>query len=212
MPSMSGRPPPPRPPPILTGALRRRLLALAGRRTSCPSEAEDIVQDALVAAWRAGRLPGGHDAGTREDLAWLGGVIRRRAAFLARTAGRRRARERAWSELQAAPETVEAPTDLPPLPPSLSRVARLALAGCTRAELAWILDLRDDTLRQRIHALRRRVGPEPTLATADRPSGDGARRPALRAAALRRACLASHDPDGHGVLIDCSRIGGPRQP
>ncbi|WP_373353941.1 sigma factor [Pseudoroseicyclus sp. CXY001] len=187
----------------LTPAHRGRLLALARRHARRAEEAEDLVQEALVAAHEAGRL-------TEADLPWIAGVIRRQAAMAARGAGRRRAREIAWAEA-AAPDQPPETGPLPPLPPALAQVARLAAAGCTRAEIRWLLGLTDTALRQRLSALRRQLAGRPR--PPERPGAGGALRPALGAALARRpeALFASHDPDGHFFLVSASRNRPPRQ-
>ncbi|MBX2796281.1 MAG: hypothetical protein KTR31_01390 [Myxococcales bacterium] len=190
-------------------ALRGRLLRRARRLVSCTGEADDLVNDALLAAHTKGR-----DFGDESTERWLTGVLWRRAAFVRRTAARRRSREQRFAEAdhrRARPEHATGQA-LPPLPPSLRVVARLAQAGCTRDEIRWVLDLRPDALRQRISALGRRLrGTEPPPAPpATSPAGPA--RQNVLPHAQRTGFLGAHDPDGHVILVRCSRNGGDRQP
>ncbi|QQA42138.1 sigma factor [Pelagovum pacificum] len=186
----------------LTAAARTRLLGVARRWSRDPDEAEDLLQDALVTAIGAGRLSAG-------DLPWIAGVIRNRARMAARSAARRHSREAASLPVGPADE-VESDA-LPPLPPALARVARLAVAGASREEVRWLLGISDTALRQRLAALRRELGARPWPRGCD---GAGGRlRPALKTALGHRpeARFASHDPDGHVFVIAASRQLSPRQ-
>lgn len=210
--------------------IRVRLPALrnAARRASrVAEEADDLLQDALLELVRAGR----HDLEIPENLAWLHGVLKNLGAMTARSAVRRRIRDDLWSgqhPLEELPtwwstQDRELETILEALPLSLRRVAQLALSGHDRQEIAWLLDLRDDTLRQRISALRRR------LADLDRdvvgfaletgrasPKDRGlpprwpldlVRRALLPVARLSRGAGVS-DPDGHLMVLS---IPDPRK-
>ncbi|GGL52314.1 hypothetical protein [Wenxinia marina] len=185
----------------MTPALRQRLLAVARRHAG--GEAEDVLQEALIVAHRVGRL-------TEQDVPWLAGVIRRQAAMGRRSAARRARREREWVGTLWHDQAEPGPP-LPPLPPSLDRVARLALAGCTRAEIRWLLDLPDTALRQRLAALRLRLAGQPL--PPQRAGAGGARRAELQAVLARRPTtrFASHDPDGHLFLVTPSRKTAARQ-
>lgn len=187
--------------------VRHRLLRRARRLVVCPAEADDLVQDTLIAAFEAGR--DWHDDTTQR---WMSGVLRRRAAFVHRTATRRRARERRYAEILPPSQTPESGRPLPELPPSLRLVARLAAAGCTRDEIAWVLDLAPTALRQRVSTARRRLQghgapamPVPTLLP-------GPVRRAVLPASQRQQGLGTHDPDGHLIVLGCSHFGRRRQP
>ena len=188
----------------------RDLHALARRVARRSGDADDLVQQAILAALEAGRS----DLAAPETRRWLAGVIRKRAAFDARTAGRSRRRETAWSEAQ--PQADDVRTDnpgLPPLSPALKVTALLALSGHTRQEIGWLLNLSDAALRQRVSQLRR------ALAKAEPAGGDpsgalafGRIRQALLAPGRRNnAFLASHDPDGHLFVVSRSQIPVLRQ-
>ncbi|MGZ9811824.1 sigma factor [Pseudoroseicyclus sp. H15] len=185
----------------MNAATRARHLATARRLGCRPDEAEDVLQEALLAAWRAGRL---------EDGAYITGILRRQASMAARTAARRTRRETAWADV-SAPGPEEGTAALPPLPPALARLARLAQAGCTRAEIRWLLGLSDTALRQRISALRRKLRGHPLPRQI--AGAGGARRAEMGAALARRpqAHFASHDPDGHVFLVSRSQMPKARQ-
>lgn len=194
------------------------LLGLARRHSRVPDEAEDLLHDALLEAVRTGR----HDLTQASTLRWLAGTIRHLGAMTARGAQRRRLRDTAWRATQ--PDAV--PPVVPPtpwrddptvaraiggLPPALRRVAELALAGCDRQEIAWLLGLSDVTLRQRIATLRRRLGALKGGAMSGRGGGAvGGAALDLPLGLIRRALLpvvraqgatGTHDPDGHLLVL-----------
>ncbi len=129
------------------------LMAVARRYAHAPADAEDLVQQALLAAVEAGRT----DFASGQTRAWLTGVIRNRARMEARGAVRRRTREGSWQAdgcEQVSGEAAGLP-DVSGLPRSLRLVALLAFAGATRPEIAWLLGLSDTALRQRVSQLKR---------------------------------------------------------
>jgi RNA polymerase sigma-70 factor (ECF subfamily) len=133
-----------------------RLRAIAQRWSRRPDEADDLVQDALVEAVRQGR----DDLNETSNLRWIAGIIRYRARMTARSAGRRLRRDTAWQSSSAhATEPAPVPVDVAgmivDLPRALKGVAALALSGHNRREIAYLLDLKDEALRQRIGSLRR---------------------------------------------------------
>lgn len=148
---------------VFTGILARlpELRRAAKKASRVPDEAEDLLQDALLELVRSGR----QDLGSGDNMAWLHGVLRNLGAMHARTAVRRRARDDLWSTEQPVSELPPWWTDdgrelgmvLAALPAALRRVAQLALSGHDRHEIAWLLGLRSDTLRQRIASLRQRL-------------------------------------------------------
>jgi RNA polymerase sigma-70 factor (ECF subfamily) len=181
----------------------RDLLRTARRWTRSLDEARDLAQDALVIALARGI----DDWPSLARRAWLRGVVRKRAAFLVRGQMRRRRREQlpdgagvrgnmwAWQ-----------PGFLASLPRSLRAVATLASGDLCAAEIRWLLQLSDTTLRQRLSALRRAVRAEaelPTLPAPAPPLGFGAQRAQLLASLRlqRGRALATHDPDGHAILL-----------
>ncbi len=169
-------------------------------------EAEDLLQTILLAAVEAGR----HDLSCPDNRRWLQGALRKRAAFDARSAVRRRQREAHWSERDAGQAE---PTGFPlrfvaSLPPSLRTTALLALTGHTRHEIVWLQRLSGTAFRQRLAEIRRRwhafgggeIAGVPGLAGS---LEFGRIRQSLLAAIRHRrpAILASHDPDGHLFAI-----------
>ncbi|HEX6244667.1 MAG TPA: hypothetical protein VFZ61_27300, partial [Polyangiales bacterium] len=129
----------------------RDLLRTAHRVTRSPDEARELVQDALLIALSRGI----DDWCSPERRAWLAGVVRKRAAFLARGHARRRRREAA---LERAVDPQGAwrwqPRFLASLPRSLRAVATLASADLCAAEIRWLLGLSDTALRKRLSSLR----------------------------------------------------------
>ncbi len=146
------------------------------------------------------------------------GAARRHAAFLARGAGRRRAREASSAADEfVGPDSIAADTGegapLSVLSPALRTTLLLLLLGLDKAELRVALGVSDAALRKRFQALREH-GPlaRPLLQLASRtPALSRLRRsqvellPRLVAApvgggATQRA-LAVSDPDGHGLIF-----------
>lgn len=177
----------------------------AARRALTPDEADDLVQDVLLAALEQGRA-----LDDPRFPAWASGVLRRRALFLARTAGRRRRREAAYAAEPAPPPPRQ--RKLPrgfveSLPPSLQTIALLVNVGLGRAEIASLLRIPDTALRQRISGLRRawkHAGVTPELAEIAIPrASSGTRRLALKTGLgkLPGGRLAVADPDGHPLYL-----------
>ena len=188
----------------MSTSLYRDLRKVAARHSRRADEADDLVQEALLAAVVSGRQQ-------VEDPAlrgWLAGTVRNKAALAARSAVRGRKREAAWLVGQAhVAESAGPPLDLPELPPGLNAVLALVLTGHTRGEIAWLLRLKDAALRQRIAALRKSLAAH----RSERPEefiglsaalDHGRIRKALGGLMRERpAALASHDPDGHLFLL-----------
>jgi RNA polymerase sigma-70 factor (ECF subfamily) len=186
------------------------LLSIARSLSRVPADAEDLLQDALLEAIRSGRA----DFSQAATLRWLTGTMRNLAAMTARGAHRRRVRDALWTEARGASTPPRLPSPawrddpqvadtIRALPPALRRVAELALAGLDREEIAWVLGVSDVTLRQRISALRKRLG---ELGAAP----EAAQALHLPIGLMRRALLpvvratdapGTHDPDGHLLVI-----------
>jgi len=196
---------------------RRTLMAFAryARRVSKrPDEAEDLLQTVLLAAVEAGRL----DLTSVDNRRWVMGALRRRAAFDARSALRRRRRDvHGVRECDAPVATEQLPTAfVETLPPSLKTTAWLALTGHTRAEAICLLGISNSAFRQRIAEIRRRWRRAGGSALTDFHGLHAA----LPYGRVRRALLtpvkrgggrfASHDPDGH-LFVVCSQNPAPRQ-
>jgi RNA polymerase sigma-70 factor (ECF subfamily) len=146
--------------------------------------------------------------------------VRNLAAMQARGAARRRARETAWQAVDDAVETAPASSAsldvavLSRLPPAARRVAILALHGLGPEEVRWILGLSATAFRQRLTSIRKSLGqlPEPLRAEAIALAyvRDPARAVELSFGLVRRALkaalhggdgLATHDPDGHLMVL-----------
>jgi RNA polymerase sigma-70 factor (ECF subfamily) len=193
------------------------LLRQAQRATRRPDEAEDLLQAVLLSALEAGRS----DLSCPDNRRWLGGAIRKRAAFEARSAIRRRHREARW--LLVEPSSPAVRDDMPRifiagLPRALRSTALLALTGHTREEIAWLLRLSGPALRQRIVEIKRRWRSAGGDQLHDIPGLGGAlefgriRRALLGPARRAGVHLASHDPDGHLFVLGApSQIGRARQ-
>ncbi len=193
-----------------------QLCTIARRIVNDVGEAEDVAQEALLAAFLAGHT----DFEAIETRRWLVGTVRNMARMSLRGTVRRQGRESQWQSAQ--PDQFESPQHgihaLPiTLTPPLKAVAALALSGHNRKEIAYLLNLTDVTLRQRIRTLKREL----TRAGLDMPAELpgltlGLAYGRLRGALLsklshRGGVLASHDPDGHLFVISGSQKGHRRQ-
>lgn len=179
-------------------------------------EADDLVQDLLLEAVRTGK-----DFSDARFMAWSRGFLRNRAAFIARTEGRRRKREELFHNHDESPgyANIQLPESfIVRLRPSLLIVARLVNCGLNRKEILYLLNIADTALRQRLTALRREWRiyfdtskqypehpdePAPTL-----PSGlirqsliQAFRNARDRKGNIPSRIIGSHDPDGHLFTI-----------
>ena len=181
------------------------LLRYAYKVTLRTDEAEDLLQTALLAAIEAGRA----DMTCINNRRWLIGAIRNRAAFDARSAVRRRAREATVSYLDNSQSgnSVSTTEFVRTLPPSLKTTALLALTGHTKAELAWLLRVSDPTLRQRIVQIKRRWRNfdgrhvSELSGLRDRLAFGQIRKALLKAPCHDNTVLARHDPDGRLFMV-----------
>jgi DNA-directed RNA polymerase specialized sigma24 family protein len=114
------------------------LLRAARRYCRSAGEAHDVVQDAFEVALSCGL----RDWAAPARRAWLRGVVRKRAAFVARGQARRRRREQLPEEpMPRAGGSTWQPGFLAALPRGLRRVAALASADLNAAEIRWLLGL-----------------------------------------------------------------------
>lgn len=187
----------------MRGPAYLRLLAHA-RRHAGAADAEDVLQEALIAAVRDGR----DDLADTGNLSWLRGVIRNKAKMSRRGTWRARRRDSEWQADRPRPETPSAEAAvLPALPPALRVVALLALTGHSRHEIAYLLHLTDAALRQRVVALKRRLsaaglGTPAEFTGLNLDLAYGRIRDALLPQLLRQGgVFASHDPDGHLFVV-----------
>jgi DNA-directed RNA polymerase specialized sigma24 family protein len=190
--------------------LFNQLCAIA-RRECAADVAEDVVQEALLAAVRAGRF----DLADPANAAWVRGVVRNRARMARRSHSRRQQRETSWQRHGGEPVANDqgAGDVIDALPQALRIIATLALTGHNRREIAYLLGLSDVALRQRIVALKRRLKAS-DIAMPDEFTGlnldlaYGRIRDALLPQLLRQGgVFASHDPDGHLFVVRHSRNG-----
>jgi RNA polymerase sigma factor (sigma-70 family) len=146
----------------------RPLLAYALRRTDSAADAEEVVAETLLVAWRRrAEMPRDADA-----TPWLYGVARRVLANQRRGLGRRRAFERGIEPLTVAPrgpdealEAAEATRAVLAAARRLSEADRdvLRLAaweGLSQRELAVSLGCSENAAALRLHRARRRLRDE----------------------------------------------------
>jgi DNA-directed RNA polymerase specialized sigma24 family protein len=194
----------------------RRLRVEARRHARRAADADDLVQDALLIALEQGR----------DDPAWLSGVLRNQAAMQARSAIRRRRRETAVAvdiDVIAHASELEPPSAsalLQRLPPAARRVAVLALHGLNAEEIRWILGLSATAFRQRLTSIRKTLGALPPSQRAEAMAlayvRDPARTADLQFGLVRRALkaalggadgIATHDADGHLIVLRAAARG-----
>lgn len=192
------------------------LLAIARRHARLAHEAEDLVQDALLAGLTAGRA----DLSDPANRRWLAGVIRNLSRLNARSAVRRKAREAghvpAVHQADAGAEDRRALFGwVRTLAPSLRGVAALALTGHTRAEMRAALGLPDTALRQRLSALKRAARADAVSAPGFVSLLDGLPHGKLRRQlpvmlVRRGAAFGTYDPDGNLLMFRTSALTNPR--
>jgi RNA polymerase sigma factor (sigma-70 family) len=187
----------------------RELRAQARRLVRRETDADDLVQEAMLVALQSGR----------SDLPWLIGVMRNRETMMRRSALRRRRREQHAVQQEndnrpVADEQAQVRDLLPRLPPSARRVAVLALHGLSADEICWILVLAPTAFRQRLSTIRRALTALPPSQRAEALAlayvRDPARSVELQFGLVRRALkaalrdlpgIATHDGDGHLLVI-----------
>jgi RNA polymerase sigma-70 factor (ECF subfamily) len=182
----------------------------AARHSRVAHEAEDLVQDILLAA-----IQSGWDCNDAHFLPWAYGAIRNRARFAARSAVRRRHREHkhATDPTESSSPLIRfSDAFIATLPRSGRLVALLANLGMGRREIGYLLGLTDVAMRQRVQSLKRGVaafgkgdeakGGEPTAGSWP----DGRARRSLKAALPRSGGrrFAIRDPDGLPIFFSAS--------
>ena len=207
----------------LTLSGHRTLRAQALRLCRRADEADDLVQETLLAGLLAGR----------HDLPWLSGVLRQQAAMAARTAVRRRRRESAAATQGGDSTETASPHDdvrgvplrlpwLAALPASARRLAVLALHGLSADEIRWILRIEPTAFRQRLTRIRKALAAQSPAVRAESIAlahvrdpvrsvdlAFGLARRSLKAAMQAGEGLGTHDPDGHLILIDAGAHTSP---
>jgi RNA polymerase sigma-70 factor (ECF subfamily) len=135
------------------------LYRYASARISDPHDANDIVQETMLAAWK------GYDArnGQASVNAWLFGIVRNKIADYYRKRYRQPA-ERLDDSLPASDELsgVETRLDINGMLSGLSAgeyetVYLLLVAGLTYAETAQVLGIPEGTVKSRLHAVRKKM-------------------------------------------------------
>lgn len=200
----------------------RELCALARRYSARGEEAEDLLQDTLLAALQAGR----------SDLPWLVGTLQNQAAMAARGAVRQKQREANYASLDREASVALAPSTgesahaidsvLARLPRAARRVAILALHGLDADEIRWILGITATAFRQRLSSIRKSLGSLPAASRGEALALAYLRDPAraldlqfgllrrhLQAALAARPGLGTHDLDGHLLVIRPSAHTSP---
>jgi len=194
------------------------LLAAARRRSRLAHEAEDLVQDALLAALEAGRA----DLDDPLNRRWLKGVIANQARMSARAAVRRKARDAHYSSASVQRAADEPQTDhaalfawVRTLRQALRPVAALALTGHTRGEICSALGISDAALRQRLRALKLAAessgydGTSAAWLRTNLPHGT-LRRTLTAALKHRQASVGTYDPDGNLLIFRTSTLTNPQ--
>jgi DNA-directed RNA polymerase specialized sigma24 family protein len=183
-----------------------------------PHEADDLVQDVLLSAIEKNR-----DCGDPGFLPWASGAIRNCARFAARTAARRKRRERAYAcDHEHAVHSLPRFPDsfIATLPRSRRVVALLINLGLGRREIAYLLGLSDMAMRQRIAGVRKAFADSAGEAQSDPHApfpANGLARRALKASLPRRRdrSFAVRDPDGVPLFFSAgghvSGAGGNRR-
>ena len=182
-------------------------------------EIDDLVQDLLLEAVRIGK-----DFSDVRFMAWGRGFLHKRAAFIARTEGRRKKREETFQDNDHNfynTDNLQLPESfIAPLCQSRRILARLINCGLNRKEILYLLNISDTALRQRLTALRKEWK---TYDTSGRHSEHSdAPVHVLPNGLIRRSLLqtfknsadrkqqtikrviGSHDLDGHLFLISAS--------
>jgi RNA polymerase sigma factor (sigma-70 family) len=148
----------------LFNAAYRPLLAYALRRAESAADAEEIVAETFLVAWRRKRdLPSGDDA-----IPWLYGIARRVLANQHRSRARRRAIERL---LRPLARVAGEPDDRAPvravvaaaqrLPAADQEVLRLAAwEDLSHAQIAVALGCTENAAALRLHRARKRLRAE----------------------------------------------------
>lgn len=193
-------------------SVRESLVEISRRHSRLAHEVEDVAHDLVLSALRRGLAIDGETF-----LQSAHGAARRHAAFLARSAGRRRARE-----ASCGPDVAEAVdgvgnrdhdagegTPLSGLSAALRTTLFLLLQGLDKAELRAALGVSDTALRKRFQALRDHAPlMRPHFSVALRtPAHANLRRsqvallPRLPPVSPAPRVIAASDPDGHGLIF-----------
>ncbi|WKD49380.1 RNA polymerase sigma factor [Microbulbifer spongiae] len=197
----------------------RQWLRTAARLSQRGQEAEDLLQEGLLAAVEAQRTPF-QNAG---DAAWFYGVLRNLAAMQARRTERRRVRETRYAsgeDISRADSAIFGKDTIPCLPAAQRLVLLLTLNGLSKKEICRVLGISDAAMRQRLSALRKKLtsqranGIDPAnLAAAyaarldnTNPSGAGLRRAVLAQGPARLPSFRFGITDPDSNLLSISQL------
>jgi len=189
--------------------LYEECVRVAASSSRSAAEARDLAHSVLLDAIARGAA----DLSTLDRRAWLHGALRRHAAFEARTAARRRARETRWHDAREGATGQQEPWRFSPellarLSPALRVLAALASAELEPREIRSVLRLSDTAFRKRLSDLRRAVREAAAtgVAVVCKPPAAyalGAARLELLMSLKNHPpwAVASHDPDGHPLIF-----------
>ncbi len=188
----------------------RTLRTQALRLSRSAEDADDAVQETLLASIQAGRY----------DLPWLYGVLQKQVAMQIRAKVRRRRREEIiLDEAQSADVEASQPSQsiltlIRSLPTASRQVTVLAMHGLNVEEIRYLLNIAPTAFRQRLTSIRKSLGKLPedqarealAIAYVREPKRSvelqlGLIRRALKAALYGDRCLGTHDLDGHLMII-----------
>lgn len=184
-------------------------LRVATRCVRNRADAVDLVQTVFLQALERGVS----ELSAPERRAWLRGALRRRAAFEARVAGRRRRRESRWLDTRRPSDCAPtawrfSPEFLAQLRPSVRALAALASADLNPDEIRAVLRLSGSAFRKRLSMLRRFVraateAGHTVVAVRSTVYALGPARASVIESLRKRpqSVLGSHDPDGHPLIF-----------
>ncbi len=194
-------------------------LAMARKFSRTPNDAEDLLQESLLIAFEQERL----DFSIELNRKWFTGVLKNRAATMARSEARRKNREQSTviPVMFASPSYLEGGADtevhtrlLNKFNPAARQVVALVLLGLDRDEVCSVLNISSVALRQRLTTIRKALKHLPedlqreALALAYHRRAERAEdlaigliRRALQRLLQQEPGIGMHDPDGHLIVI-----------
>lgn len=180
-----------------------RWLGIARRSSRNREDAEDLLQESLLALLRVGRSDFAQSTNARR----LTGAIRKLALMRARTDIRRRNRDAKAAPPSASAARASAVPNrfLNSLSDASRKVATLVAAGMNREEIISILALSPAAFRQRLTSIRKawrksNLVLEP-LARTESDLSLGRMRRALLDVIRDRGGIGAYDPDGHLIIF-----------